>query len=171
MFIAEIQTSNNPFINSKLACWYICLWFVCLIFWADIWCQTPPHRKPPRKEFKEWHNRPGVLHGVWSSRLRRGRLHRLAEECHGGRALSPRGKRWRQWPPVMHIHADLQILMEILLLYTSVPWFPRQLKDLDRCNMLITKFDPDLDQGHPVSIKYSWSEITQHDKWHVYILF
>ncbi|TWW64840.1 Tyrosine 3-monooxygenase [Takifugu flavidus] len=33
------------------------------------------------------------------------------------------------------------------------PWFPRQLKDLDRCNMLITKFDPDLDQGHPVSTK------------------
>uniref|UniRef100_H3D551 Tyrosine hydroxylase 2 n=1 Tax=Tetraodon nigroviridis TaxID=99883 RepID=H3D551_TETNG len=31
----------------------------------------------------------------------------------------------------------------------KVPWFPRQLKDLDRCNMLITKFDPDLDQDHP----------------------
>uniref|UniRef100_A0A8C3ACL6 Tyrosine 3-monooxygenase n=1 Tax=Cyclopterus lumpus TaxID=8103 RepID=A0A8C3ACL6_CYCLU len=31
----------------------------------------------------------------------------------------------------------------------KVPWFPRQLKDLDRCNMLITKFDPDMDQDHP----------------------
>ncbi|XP_029969726.1 tyrosine hydroxylase 2 [Salarias fasciatus] len=31
----------------------------------------------------------------------------------------------------------------------QVPWFPRQIKDLDRCNMLITKFDPDMDQEHP----------------------
>uniref|UniRef100_A0A671WFG4 Tyrosine 3-monooxygenase n=1 Tax=Sparus aurata TaxID=8175 RepID=A0A671WFG4_SPAAU len=31
----------------------------------------------------------------------------------------------------------------------KVPWFPRQIKDLDRCNMLITKFDPDMDQEHP----------------------
>ncbi|KAG7497229.1 tyrosine 3-monooxygenase-like [Solea senegalensis] len=29
------------------------------------------------------------------------------------------------------------------------PWFPRQIKDLDRCNLLITKFDPDMDQDHP----------------------
>lgn len=34
----------------------------------------------------------------------------------------------------------------------TVPWFPRQIKDLDRCNMLITKFDPDMDQEHPVSV-------------------
>lgn len=38
--------------------------------------------------------------------------------------------------------------------HITAPWFPRQLKDLDRCNMLITKFDPDLDQDHPVSIKH-----------------
>ncbi|XP_034019668.1 tyrosine hydroxylase 2 [Thalassophryne amazonica] len=31
----------------------------------------------------------------------------------------------------------------------KVPWFPRQIKDLDRCNLLITKFDPDMDQDHP----------------------
>ncbi|XP_042366961.1 tyrosine hydroxylase 2 [Plectropomus leopardus] len=31
----------------------------------------------------------------------------------------------------------------------KVPWFPRQIKDLDKCNMLITKFDPDMDQDHP----------------------
>uniref|UniRef100_A0AAQ4PPN0 Tyrosine hydroxylase 2 n=1 Tax=Gasterosteus aculeatus aculeatus TaxID=481459 RepID=A0AAQ4PPN0_GASAC len=34
----------------------------------------------------------------------------------------------------------------------KVPWFPRQIKDLDRCNMLITKFDPDMDQDHPVRL-------------------
>ena len=34
----------------------------------------------------------------------------------------------------------------------TVPWFPRQMKDLDRCNLLITKFDPDMDQDHPVSV-------------------
>ncbi|XP_061767909.1 tyrosine hydroxylase 2 isoform X2 [Nerophis ophidion] len=31
----------------------------------------------------------------------------------------------------------------------KVPWFPRQIKELDRCNLLITKFDPDMDKDHP----------------------
>uniref|UniRef100_A0A6Q2Z7F1 Tyrosine 3-monooxygenase n=1 Tax=Esox lucius TaxID=8010 RepID=A0A6Q2Z7F1_ESOLU len=30
-------------------------------------------------------------------------------------------------------------------------WFPKKLSELDRCHHLITKFDPDLDQEHPVS--------------------
>lgn len=34
----------------------------------------------------------------------------------------------------------------------TVPWFPRQIKDLDRCNLLITKFDPNMDQDHPVGV-------------------
>uniref|UniRef100_A0A3Q2YNE0 Tyrosine 3-monooxygenase n=1 Tax=Hippocampus comes TaxID=109280 RepID=A0A3Q2YNE0_HIPCM len=29
------------------------------------------------------------------------------------------------------------------------PWFPRQIKELDRCNLLITKFDPEMDKDHP----------------------
>uniref|UniRef100_A0A8C2A6Z1 Tyrosine 3-monooxygenase n=1 Tax=Cyprinus carpio TaxID=7962 RepID=A0A8C2A6Z1_CYPCA len=31
-------------------------------------------------------------------------------------------------------------------------WFPRKITELNKCHHLITKFDPDLDQDHPVNI-------------------
>ncbi|KAG7267310.1 hypothetical protein CRUP_030075 [Coryphaenoides rupestris] len=30
-----------------------------------------------------------------------------------------------------------------------VPWFPRKIRELDQCNLCITKFDPDVDKEHP----------------------
>ena len=49
-----------------------------------------------------------------------------------------------------------QSLAEVTLLSEQMiakkdPWFPRHVSDLDFCNHLMTKYEPDLDMEHPVS--------------------
>lgn len=49
-----------------------------------------------------------------------------------------------------------QSLAEVTLLSEQMiakrdPWFPRHVSDLDFCNHLMTKYEPDLDMDHPVS--------------------
>jgi len=34
---------------------------------------------------------------------------------------------------------------------SSVPWYPRCMRDLDKCSAVATKYEPDMDPRHPVS--------------------
>lgn len=45
--------------------------------------------------------------------------------------------------------AELIILSEQQLSIKD-PWIPRKIADLNNCNHLMTKFEPDLDHDHPV---------------------
>uniref|UniRef100_A0A8C7L3H7 Tyrosine hydroxylase 2 n=1 Tax=Oncorhynchus kisutch TaxID=8019 RepID=A0A8C7L3H7_ONCKI len=46
--------------------------------------------------------------------------------------------------------------------HLNFPWFPRKNRDLDKCNLLITKYDPDMDQDHPVSVYVYLSNIARN---------
>lgn len=49
-----------------------------------------------------------------------------------------------------------------VLLSVPVHWFPKKIADLDRCHHLVTKFDPDLDEDHPVSNAFARSKEEQN---------
>ncbi|POI32262.1 hypothetical protein CIB84_003985 [Bambusicola thoracicus] len=37
----------------------------------------------------------------------------------------------------------------ILTIFSTVPWFPRKIQDLDKCHRLISTYEPSFDHGHP----------------------
>lgn len=61
-------------------------------------------------------------------------------------------------PGLLHVMRQLrqQQLAEVTVLQDQMiakkdPWFPRHVSDLDKCNHLMTKYEPELDCDHPVS--------------------